>query len=355
VTRPTLAIALFLGGLTATGCSQDIQFSDSIDFEFDLFRRSDNLNGPYVVGSSFTICADSARERELLGTELRSSDPDVVRITGSDVDEDGDHVCANAETLTEGEFEVLVVEDGDVLASASLEVRAPDRFELYAAGPRLTDREELDVEVTRPQVLAGGKATFQVVYFDGETRLSGEGALKVESTDDLTARQVGTVMTEDREWLQLEPHAEGSYTLELATPAGEFAELEIDVVSEDAIADVELHGGDETGRDAGDPMVVYAQAVDEDDVLIYGVDYEWSLGGEAEDERGDMFRYEIDLSESKELIARRGDLSTAVGISAGEGTVDSSNEVGCSIGGRRGGGWALGMLVIAGLVSRRRR
>lgn len=355
MTRPTLAIALFLGGLTATGCSQDIQFSDSIDFEFDLFRRSDNLNGPYVVGSSFTICADSARERELLGTELRSSDPDVVRITGSDVDEDGDHVCANAETLTEGEFEVLVVEDGDVLASASLEVRAPDRFELYAAGPRLTDREELDVEVTRPQVLAGGKATFQVVYFDGETRLSGEGALKVESTDDLTARQVGTVMTEDREWLQLEPHAEGSYTLELATPAGEFAELEIDVVSEDAIADVELHGGDETGRDAGDPMVVYAQAVDEDDVLIYGVDYEWSLGGEAEDERGDMFRYEIDLSESKELIARRGDLSTAVGISAGEGTVDSSNEVGCSIGGRRGGGWALGMLVIAGLVSRRRR
>ena len=156
MTRPTLTLALFLGGLTATGCGQDIQFSDSIDFEFDLFRRGDNLNGPYVVGSSFSICADSARERELLGTELRSSDPDVVRISGSDVDEDGDHVCAQAETLTVGEFDVLVVEDGDVLASASLEVRAPDRVEIYAAGPRLTNRDELDVEVLRPQVLVDG-------------------------------------------------------------------------------------------------------------------------------------------------------------------------------------------------------
>lgn len=346
---------MFLGGLTATGCGQDIQFSDSIDFEFDLFRRGDNLNGPYVVGSSFSICADSARDRQLMGTELRSSDPDVVRLTDSDVDEDGDQVCAQARTLTAGEFDVLVVEDGDVLASASLEVRAPDRVELFAAGPRLTNRDELDVEVTRPQVLAGGTATFQVVYFDGESRLSGNGALQVQSTDDLTARQLGTVMSEDREWLQLEPHAEGSYTLELATPAGKFTELDIDVVGEDAIADVELHGGDETGRDTGDPMVVYAQAVDEDDLLIYGVDYEWSLGGETEDERGDMFRYEIDPSESQELVARRGDLTTAVSISAGEGMVDSSNEVGCSIGGRRGGGWALGMLVIAGLVSRRRR
>ncbi len=349
-----LILSVVLGASVLTGCRQDIQFSDSIDLEFDLFRSGDQLHSPYVAGAEFQICADAARDRQLDGTSLRSSDPDNFRVGETTVSDDGDQICATAEALTSGKVEIQVVDDGDVVASAELDIRTPDRAELYAAGPLLADREGDDALTERPKMLEGGTATFQVRYFDGETRLHGQGALQVESTDELGAEAVGTVLFEDREWLRVTAGVEGEQELELATPDGVFQTLEIDVVGEDAIADVAMHGSDEREREAGDLLMVYAQAYGESDEPIYGVEYEWSLAGQGEPDQGDMFRYEFDPAEREDLVARHGDLDATVEIRAGEGYVDSSNNVGCSIGGRSGGAWALMLLAFGGLARRRR-
>lgn len=352
--RPWSIALLALGLLGAQGCNDDIQWRDSIDLEFDLFRTGDHVHSPYVVGATLTLCADAARDGELRGGELRSSDPGVLRVGATEPDDDDRVLCADVEALRAGEVEVEVVDDGDVIASIALEVGAPDRAEVLAAGPLLLERDDLDAEADRPRILAGGTATFEIRYFAGETRLHGQGALVVDDADAVEAQPVGTVVFEDREWLRITPSEPGSFDLELATPAGPFQTLTIDVVEEEDIADVALHGRDESGREKGDPMIVYAQAHDEDDAPIFGVEYEWSLAGEAEPGTGDLFRYEFDPSEPRSLVARHGDLETEVEIHAGEGVVDSSGEVGCSVAGRRGGGWAL-VLLVAGVLVRRRR
>lgn len=344
-----------LTSATLAGCGQDVQFSDSIDLEFDLLRQGDQLHTPYVVGADFSLCADSAREGELAGMRLRSGDPDRLSVGVTDANDDEDQICATVQALEVGEVEVEVVDDDEVVASVVVEIRAPDRVELLAAGPMLADRPDLDPQVEQPKILDGGTATFLVHYFDGEARLYGQGALEVESTDALSAQPVGTVFFEDREWLRISANEEGIASLELATPAGVFAELMVEVVGEDAIADVALHGSDERDREDGDSMVVYAQAYDEDDGYVFGVEYEWSLGGDTEPGAGDLFRYDYDSSRREQLVARHGDLDAAAEIHAGEGYVDSSNELGCSMGGRSGGAWGLLMLLTAGLGRRARR
>lgn len=347
-----LTLAMVLTSTTLVGCAQDIQFSDSIDLTFDLFRSGDTLHTPYVVGAEFSICADSARERQLAGMTLRASDPGMLAVGPTDMSDDQDHMCASVEVLEVGSVAIEVVDDGEVVASTDLESRAPDRVELMAAGPMLADRPDLDPQVVRPQILEGGTATFLVQYFDGQTRLHGQGALRVESTDALSVEPVGTVLFEDREWLRITPNEQGTATLDLATPAGTFQTLTVDVVDDLDIADMDLHGRDEQGKEAGDPMVVYAQAYDEDGQYIFGVEYEWSIDGEAEPGAGDLFRYDFDPNRREDLLAVHGDLDAIVEISAGEGYVDSSNDVGCSMGGRSGGAWAL---LVLGLVGLRRR
>ncbi|MEM6991007.1 MAG: hypothetical protein AAF721_10930, partial [Myxococcota bacterium] len=312
VTQLRLAVAAVLGAVALSGCGQDIQFSDSIDLEFDLFRQGDDLHTPYVVGADFSICADSARKRQLDGTELASGDPSVFEVGATDVNEDGDQICASVIALEEGPVEILVLDDGDVVASAQLDVRAPSRAELYAAGPVLADRPGESGRTEAPQILEGGTATFLVRYFDGDTQLHGSGALKVESSEELALEPLETIFFEDREWLRISPSEVGAFDVELATPAGPFAELPVVIVADDAIADVAVLGSDESAREAGDPMMVYAQAYDEDDGFIYGVDYEWTLGGEAEPGTGDLFRYDYDPAEREELVARHGDLDAAV-------------------------------------------
>lgn len=348
--RTTSLLALTALG----GCSEAIHFSDSIDLVFDLFRQNDELHSPYVVGASFRLCADARNEGALSGGALRSSDASILELGPSEEGDEGRQLCADVVARAAGEVDVSVEVEGVPLSSTDLEVRAPDRVELYAAGPLLVAREDIDAGVERPQILAGGTATFEVRYFAGETRLHGQGALAVDGSEGVHAEAIGTVLGEDREWIRVMPSEEGEHELVLSTPAGRLPSLPIDVVGEEAIADVALHGTDESGHTKGDSLVAYAQAYDEDDAPIYGVEYEWSLGDAAVEGTGDLFRYDLDPAQPQQLKARRGDIDAAAEIHAAEGVVDSSNDVGCTIAGRRGGTWAL-VLLVAGAAARRRR
>lgn len=348
--RTTSLLALAALG----GCSEQIHFSDSIDLELDLFRQHDELHSPYVVGASFRLCADARNEGALSGGALRSSDASILELGTTEEDDEGRRLCADVVAREAGEVDVSVEVEGLTISSTDLEVRAPDRVELYAAGPSFVGRDDIDALVEQPQVLAGGTATFEVRYFSGQTRLHGQGALSVDGSGGVHAEAIGTVLTEDREWIRITPSEEGEHEIALSTPAGPLDPLQITVVGEEAIVDVALHGTDESGHAKGDSLVAYAQAYDEDDAPIYGVEYEWSLGGEVVEGTGDLFRYDLDPSQPQRLRARRGELDVDVEIHAAEGVVDSSNDVGCTIAGRRGGAWAL-LLLVAGAAARRRR
>lgn len=344
-----------LMALTALGgCSEAIHFSDSIDLVFDLFRQNDELHSPYVVGASFRLCADARNEGALSGGALLSSDASILELGPTEEDDEGRQLCADVVARTAGEVHVSVEVEGLPLSSTDLEVRAPDRVELYAAGPLLVARDDIDALVQQPQIIAGGTATFEVRYFAGETRLHGQGALSVDGNGGVHAEAISTVLSEDREWIRITPSEEGEHEIALSTPAGSLEALRIDVVGEEAIVDVALHGTDESEHVKGDEMVAYAQAYDEDDAPIYGVEYEWSLGDESMEGAGDLFRYDLDPSQPQQLKARRGELDAGAEIHAAEGVVDSSNDVGCTIAGRRGGTWAL-LLLVAGAAARRRR
>lgn len=348
-------VSVVLAAVALAGCGQDedIRFQDSVDFEFDLFRHSDHLNTPYVVGAQFEICADTPHKRQLRGTRLQSSNPSVFLVGDSEVSSRGDHICATAEALDSGPVEIQVVDDGDVIASADLEVFAPDRAELLAAGPILSEQLDDIGHTARPKILEGGTATFLVSYFHGETSLSGNGALIVSSDEGLSLEVVQTVVFEDREWLRITANSLGVHDIELATPAGMFETVTVETVDEEAVIDVALLGSDETDIEKGTPLLVYAQAYDEDDDLIFGVEYEWSLADGLEPGTGDLFSYNYDEDHREDLVARHGDLDATVEIRAGEGRVDSSNNQGCSVGGRSGGTAALFLLGLIGLRRRR--
>jgi hypothetical protein len=348
---PLLVLATAVLG----GCGSDFHFYDTVDEQFD-FRifgaHSTHLHGPYVVGASFTIGVDDDHGRDnedFRGCELRSRDEDVIAI---DVSDDEEHqIEASVRALGAGVAEVeLVGPDGSVWATHAIDVRVPDRVELAAAAPLFLRRHDVDPVVDDARVLTGGLATFQVRYFDGDTSLAGSGALTVH--DDV-ATVDRTLWDEERDWLRIAPTDAGVHEIELVAGGEPFTTIAITAVEPDAVADIELRGQDEGHHDDGDWLVVIAQAFDDAGERIFGVEYDWEIAGAPQSERGDMYRYELDRSQRKTAIARFDGNEVSAVIHADEGYVDSSNDIGCSVGGRSG--WAgLFALALLGIRVRRR-
>lgn len=350
--RPVLlAVAAAMLG----GCGSDFHFYDRVDSEFDfsLFGgHSAHVHSPYVNGATFTLGVDDDHGRDdedFRGCELRSSDEHVLAI-GESIDDEHE-VEAEAHAVSPGVAELeLLGPDGSVWASREIAVRMPDRVELAAAAPLFLGRKDVVAHVERAQVLVEGLATFQVRYFDGDTPLAGSGALTVRGEGSSVER---TVWGEERDWLRLQPLESGEHAVQLLAGGEPFASVAYDAVDDDAVADIELHGSNESNASDRDWLVVIAQALDDDGERIFGIDFDWQIAGIDQSETGDMYRYEYDRRQAKTAIARFDDLEVSAEIHADRGYVDSSNDaIGCSVGGRSG--WA-GLLVLIGWCARRRR
>lgn len=334
------------------GC-HTVYLSDDIDLELDFsLRPSDELHLPYVRGTAVRISAHSSdpddNER---GWSLSSSNPAVLRIDWQD---DGSASCV-AEAV--GSSAICVHDaDGDELHCSTITVRAPTRVTLHAHGPLFLGRSEEQAQVERPKILEGGTATFLVRYFDGDTRLYGNGVLEARATSPISLEPQTSFLFENCEWLQLTPGLPGHHVVELAVGGRSVGTLDVDAVTPAAVRDIELLTEGEGGKEEGEELVVLAQALDSGRGVIYGAEFTWDLDQIAEPGQGDLFHYTFQADAEKTLGASFEGLRSEVVIHAKEGHVSSTNTIGCSAvpgSPAKGGSCGLVLVGILGLAALR--
>ncbi len=349
----TLLVAL-LGALGA-GCDA-VRLADSVDLEFDFFSLrgpSDRLHSPYVAGADLDVFTTHVDREDRAGWTIGTSAPAVIAVT-----EDLGFGVASVSAGGVGEVDLIVRDEtGAEVHRATVEVVQPDRADLLAHGPLLVERPELQPESTDEiRVLVGGEGTFLVRWFADGDRLFGHGALTTEAEAGATAEARRSFVFEDREWVTFRATEAGRHEVRLLANGELTRTITVVGVTEEDIDRVELHGSDETQASPGDSLVVYAQAFAADDAPIYGVEYAWDINGLPEEGLGDLFRYSFTRGVTGELCARHGELMAMATISANEGFVDSTNDIGCSVGGDPGwvGAPALALLFVFGWARRRR-
>lgn len=317
----------FLAALTtlATGCNT-VRLADTVDLTFDWSPLpSDELHTPYVAGADFGLFTIGADEDETVGWTLESDDPSILRV---DSTENGG---ADVTAVGAGETAVRILDErGELVHAAPIDVRQADRAELFAHGGLILGRPELQEDWDEIYVLAGGSATFEVRWFEGATRLFGHGALTASAGADIVVAPRRTFLFEDREWITFTPLTPGEHDVELFANGVSVRTVRVIAVTEDAIAEVQLHGMDESSARRGDLLTVLAQAYDAEGRAVFGVEYAWDLDGATQLGEGDLFRYALTPGVRRMLTAQHEGLEVQVEIQAEDGFVDSTNRLGCT-------------------------
>jgi hypothetical protein len=360
----TLAVALPL-----SACGPKISMTDDIDLTWDfgltLARFDEDLHTPYVKGAPVKLFVDADDdETPMRGWTVTSADPAVFRIERQvldDVDQSGITVYGVA--AAEGRSIITIVDgEGETVGTAVAEVVAPDRVELQAHGYLILGRDG-EAFVSEARQLVGGTATYLVRYFRGKRELFGNSVLSVTAPETVTATPRTTFLFENREWLTLRSDAVGVTPIKLNADGEAVAQVNVTTVPEAEVDHVDLLGMNEKGRNQGEWLVVLAQAFDASGWRLFGVDFDWTLAGVRQVGEGDLFRYEFEPGQYELLAAERGDQGAAAMIHAGEGLVDSSNNLGCVVAPGRGRGTETaggGLAIVAlgvglGLVVRRKQ
>jgi MYXO-CTERM domain-containing protein len=230
-------------------------------------------------------------------------------------------------------------------------VLVPDRVELDAHGSLILERDD-EAAVGEARVVEGGEATYLVRYFRGDRELHGNGVLTAEMAAGVTAQVRTTFLFENREWLTLGASAAGTSTVQLSADQVKVGSVPLVVVPEAAISDVVVLAQSEKGHKDDDWLAALAQAYDGNGARIFGVDYAWNVNGVMQVGDGDLYRYRFKQGMYEMVRAQRGAHGDAAMIQSDQGYVDSTNNVGCAVGGS--GSLVVG-LVGLGLVGRRRR
>ncbi|PRP96457.1 hypothetical protein [Enhygromyxa salina] len=384
---PSHATLACLAVATLTACGPRIRLSDNIDTQFDLLPPNqgydDLLHGPYAAGSSFEIYAyDISEDNALDDWTIVSLDPSVlevesIEIRRDDIDDKDDKkaktdiLVAHVEATGAGTAILEVRNANDKFIRATeVVVMQPDRAVLRAAGPLFINRpDEVPTLVDEtPKILANGTATFLVEWFAGEQALFGTGSLAVYSSHpgamNLQTREVH--LDEARDWAQLQfesPEAGQELANVEFYANGELVHsVDFEVVQPEVIAEVAIVGRDELGE-PDQLLAVLAQAFDDAGESIWGVDFDWDLGGLSEFGSGDLFRYWYEPGAQSTLGAEYGEARDEIVIQGERGFVESSNDdptdsCFCSSvePGDSGRGVGFGLLSLAalGLVRRRR-
>lgn len=310
------------------GCG-GVYLTDDIDIEFNFFRLgppSDELHFPYVQGTKVLINAQSTpRDDDRLNWYLESADPSVLLIQSQT---EGRASCL---AVGVGSAEIKIFRrkgDAEPIHTSWVEVQAPTRVELYAHGPLLMGMPLSAAKVERPQILRGGTGTFLVNYFDGQTRLYGNGVLRTETTGQISTTEKTSFLFENREWLQISPASVGPHDIKLY--AGTTALGTVQVEGVDTVDQFSLLAEDEGRVDEGDVLYVLAQAYSAKGDPIYGAEFSWDLNGINEEGMGDLFVYYFVSDSHTPLGASHGALRQETMVNASSGYVSSTNYVGCS-------------------------
>ena len=203
-------------------------------------------------------------------------------------------------------------------------------------------------------MLIGGTATFQVRWFAGTTELRGNGALAVSGPSDVTATTPQTFLFEERDWLQVSPIVSGGpATLVISAGGNPVRTFTVDRVDPSQVASIRIRGVDESKARKGQWLVALAEGLDASSTTILGIEYSWDLDGAQQLGLGDLYRYQFDPAVPKMLTATFGGNQASAPIHWGGGFVDSSNNIGCSVGpGAPRAPVPLLLIVIAGMLAR---
>jgi hypothetical protein len=351
--KTCLNVSIVALSAVLAGCG-GVRLADSVDLTFDwniLTGPSNELHTPYVAGADFRVFTTGVDREATAGWTLESSDPSVLALGPTAEGR------ADASALAPGRAVLTVLDERDrPLHSAAVDVRQPDRAELLAHGPLILGRPELQEDWDEIRVVVGGSATFEVEWFEGNTRLHGHGALSATTTGDVTVEPRRTFLFEDREWVTFTPRSEGTHEVTLRANGQAVRTVRIVAVDESELDRVELYGMDESRARRGQLLTVLAQGYDAEGRALFGVEYQWTLDGDLEGGFGDLYRYEFVPGEYHMLEAFHGAAANQVRIQGEEGFVDSTNRLGCTIVGvglPSGGAWIA--VALLGLVVLRRR
>lgn len=344
-----------LAGLFAGGCANKVTMSDDLDltFDFSLTGPDDTLHTPYVRGATMSIDVRSSDDDvDMSGWTIESSDPSIFSVGGVQVAPTGHGITAPATASGVGNATVIVRDAGGrVQDSEDVEVLLPDRAELHAYGPMLVGGDAADDRVGELRVMAGGTATFLVEYWNGARQLHGNGVLGVTADPTLHMGDEQTFLFEDREWLVISPDASLDTTISLAADGVPIGTVPVHAVGVDAVSAVQIVGQDESGKKNDTWLVAFAEAFDAAGHEIFGVQYDWTVDGAKAELAGDLYRYKFHKGWLRNLEARFNGQSAAVTIQAGEGFVDSTNNVGCRVApGGRGVRGLVGVMTLVGLL-----
>jgi hypothetical protein len=346
--------------LSPTGCmpGDEVSFSDDLDFHLNLGiweAPADDLHQPYVQGTSVSIWMQvHGQGLNVLDAVPISTDESVFEIVSSWSDIDTIYVEGFARGPGSAELEVFASDDLEsVIASAPLEVRAPDAIELHAAGNVLIglDGDPADLDgATR--IAVGGTTTFLVRYTHGGTRLYGNDVLEpIVVGPGISTDIQQTYLFENDEWLQLTLNASGLQEVELRV-GGEWVEtILVRGVSPEDVKSFELVGQAESSAHSGQILRVLARAEDGAGQRVHGMTFGWTLAGAPIAGSGDIYQYTYDPSAARtRLEANAIGLARDIDIRQSDGTLmDSNRMLGCS-GGSSPSGSAWMVFVIAGLT-----
>lgn len=353
-----------LGLALLAACTSEFTFSDSVNSRlYEIKPRAefgDELSTPYVLGAEFEVFVeDNEQETDFAGWTIETTNPKVLRV--NDVPyRMGEHIVGlDVAAAGEGTAELLLRDSfGEIRGTAAVEVLRPTRAKLFAAPIYALENPDFRGETARPRILAGGTATFAVEYLHDDIKLQGATQVKVESSDALEATVRSSELAHNRNWLQFTALREGEHQAELYLGDRMVERVTIDGVGPGAIAGIELIDSDPATPDelAGEWLLV-AQAVSEDKVPVYGVDFEWALSEfGAYAVPGDVFVYEHDEQENFRRVTARAygvEQSISVRVAAGEPASSNDTSLTCSVTGSSSP-WALALVLLA-LRRRRRR
>jgi hypothetical protein len=312
------------------GC-QRYSLGDDIQFELNFSiigpEPQGTLHLPYVEGTKVAISVFGADSSDASHFTITSDDPAVLSVDSLD----RTSATASCTARASGSTTLHVLKDGSEVFAESVDVAIPTHAVVSPSGPLFVgDPTPFDANGTT-EVLTFGTATYEVQYFNGDTRLFGNGVLTANADAGMDASPEETFLLQKNEWIQVTPLTFGMHAIQLLANGQPLATLHVNAVDQSAIQSVQVESMDTSGHSNGDQLVVLAQSFDADDHPIFGVTYDWNLAGEEQTGEGDMFRFPLDDGQSNVVTATFNGLtaSTTIEAKADTGFVDSSNNIGC--------------------------
>ena len=367
MTRLALLLATCVPLVAA--CGDQITITDSIDltwdFDLTLDRFKNDLHEPYVRGADMAIYVTSDNDKEMYRDwQVVSDTPDVFQV--SDLKTDTHSLVASGIAAAAGDATLTILDThGDPVGEARVRVRVPDAIELDAHGYLILGRDD-EAAMDELRIAEQGTATYLVKYLSNGQELHGNGVLSVEPTPGTPPPATGAPIVavprtsyffEDREWITLATAAAGDQSLRFFADGATVEDRVVHTVPRTEISDVVILAESEKKRKDGDWLVLLAQAYDAAGRRIFGIDYQWNVGGTDATGMGDLYRYSFAKAVDTMVIANTQGFSDSVMIHSDSGYVSSSNGVGCAVDGGSPRGWivpSMGLLGLA-LVRRARR